>query len=118
MHVAHWQPTPCSPPRSRRELSVASESLAGCVNDCCFRQADTLSAGMLANLRARIPPVCQRTLREQVIEYVRYTKRIPITPTRYKTLAESIRENAKGEALIRALRLGFSARAERAHATS
>ena len=28
--------------------------------------------------------------------------------TRYKTLAESIQENAKGEALIRALRLGFA----------
>jgi len=43
------------------------------------KKADTLSAGMLANLRARIAPVCQRTLRKQVIEYVRYTKRIPIT---------------------------------------
>ncbi len=43
------------------------------------KKADTLSVGMLANLRARIAPVCQRTLRKQVIEYVRYTKRIPIT---------------------------------------
>ena len=43
------------------------------------KKADVLSAGMLANLRARIAPVCQRTLRKQVIEYVRYTKRIPIT---------------------------------------
>ena len=43
------------------------------------KKSDTLSAGMLANLRARIAPICQRTLRKQVIEYVRYTKRIPIT---------------------------------------
>lgn len=43
------------------------------------KKSDTLSAGTLANLRARIAPICQRTLRRQVIEYVRYTKRIPIT---------------------------------------
>jgi len=43
------------------------------------KKADKMSAGMLANLRARIAPICQRTLRKQVTEYVRYTKRIPIT---------------------------------------
>ena len=43
------------------------------------RKSDTLTAGMLANLRARLAPICQRTLRKQVIEYVRYTRRIPIT---------------------------------------
>ena len=43
------------------------------------KKSDTLSAGMLANLRARIAPICQRTLRKQVTEYVRYTRRIPIT---------------------------------------
>jgi adenine-specific DNA-methyltransferase len=34
---------------------------------------------VLANLRARLAPICQRTLRKQVVEYVKYTKRIPIT---------------------------------------
>ena len=43
------------------------------------KKSDTLTAGALANLRARLAPICQRTLRKQVIEYVRYTKRIPIT---------------------------------------
>lgn len=43
------------------------------------KKSDGLSAGMLANLRARLAPICQRTLRKQVLEYVRYTKRIPIT---------------------------------------
>lgn len=38
-----------------------------------------VTAGVLANLRARLAPICQRTLRKQVIEYVKYTKRIPIT---------------------------------------
>lgn len=43
------------------------------------KKSDSLTAGMLANLRARLAPICQRTLRKQVIEYVRYTRRIPIT---------------------------------------
>jgi ERCC4-related helicase len=32
-----------------------------------------------ASLRERIKPVCQRTLRRQVLEYIKYTNRIPIT---------------------------------------
>ncbi len=43
------------------------------------KKSGTLSAGVLANLRARLAPICQRTLRKQVTEYVRYTRRIPIT---------------------------------------
>jgi superfamily II DNA or RNA helicase len=43
------------------------------------KKADALPPGVLANLRARLAPICQRTLRKQVIEYVRYTRRIPIT---------------------------------------
>jgi adenine-specific DNA-methyltransferase len=43
------------------------------------KKADSLPAGVLANLRARLAPICQRTLRKQVTEYVRYTRRIPIT---------------------------------------
>jgi len=31
------------------------------------------------NLRARLQPLCRRTLRKQVLEYVRFTKRVPIT---------------------------------------
>jgi adenine-specific DNA-methyltransferase len=33
----------------------------------------------LSELRQRLQPVCQRTLRRQVTEYVRFTNRIPIT---------------------------------------
>ncbi|MCI0334004.1 MAG: DEAD/DEAH box helicase, partial [Planctomycetes bacterium] len=43
------------------------------------KKSDSLPPGVLANLRARLAPICQRTLRKQVTEYVRYTKRIPIT---------------------------------------
>jgi adenine-specific DNA-methyltransferase len=43
------------------------------------KKSDSLPAGVLANLRARLAPICQRTLRKQVVEYVRYAKRIPIT---------------------------------------
>ena len=32
-----------------------------------------------ADLKERLRPVCQRTLRRQVLEYVKYTNRIPIT---------------------------------------
>ena len=31
------------------------------------------------DLKERISPLCQRTLRKQILEYIRYTKRIPIT---------------------------------------
>lgn len=43
------------------------------------KKSADLPAGVLVNLRARLAPICQRTLRKQVLEYVRYTKRIPIT---------------------------------------
>ena len=43
------------------------------------KKSDALTPGVLANLRARLAPICQRTLRKQVVEYVRYTRRIPIT---------------------------------------
>jgi SNF2 family DNA or RNA helicase len=41
-----------------------------------------------AALRARIQPICQRTLRRQVLEYISYTNRIPITEEFYPTAEE------------------------------
>lgn len=35
--------------------------------------------GNFDELKARLKPVCHRTLRRQVLEYIRYTNRIPIT---------------------------------------
>lgn len=39
-------------------------------------------------LKARLQPVCHRTLRRQVLEYIRYTNRIPITQEFVPTEAE------------------------------
>ena len=34
---------------------------------------------MFSDLRFRLQSVCTRTLRKQVLEYINYTKRIPLT---------------------------------------
>ncbi len=36
-------------------------------------------------LKARLAPICHRTLRRQVLEYIRYTNRIPLTEDFYPT---------------------------------
>lgn len=41
-----------------------------------------------AELKSRISPVCQRTLRKQVLEYIKYTNRIAITEEFYPTQEE------------------------------
>ncbi len=43
------------------------------------RKAGDVSAAEFLRLRERIQPICQRTLRRQVLEYIRYTNRISIT---------------------------------------
>ncbi|HIB76248.1 MAG TPA: DEAD/DEAH box helicase, partial [Flavobacteriales bacterium] len=43
------------------------------------RKAADVSAAEFQRLRERIQPICQRTLRRQVLEYIRYTNRISIT---------------------------------------
>jgi superfamily II DNA or RNA helicase len=37
------------------------------------------------DLKGRLKPICQRTLRRQVLEYIKYTNRIPITQEFYPT---------------------------------
>lgn len=39
-------------------------------------------------LKARLSPICIRTLRRQVLEYIRYTNRIPITQEFYPSVEE------------------------------
>lgn len=41
-----------------------------------------------ADLKERLRPICQRTLRRQVLEYVKYTNRIPITQEFFPTEEE------------------------------
>ena len=40
------------------------------------------------SLKERLKPVCQRTLRKQVLEYIKFTNRIPITQEFYPTQEE------------------------------
>ena len=40
------------------------------------------------DLKERLKPICKRTLRRQVLEYVKYTNRIPITQEFYPTESE------------------------------
>ncbi|MBX7184406.1 MAG: DEAD/DEAH box helicase [Vicinamibacteria bacterium] len=47
--------------------------------DAFRAQYARMDEAAFADLRRRIEPVCTRTLRRQVVEYVRYTKRIPMT---------------------------------------
>lgn len=44
-----------------------------------FGRSAELADDQFADLKKRLQPICQRTLRRQVLEYVRYTNRIPIT---------------------------------------
>jgi SNF2 family DNA or RNA helicase len=55
----------------------------------------------LRDLRNRLRPLCQRTLRRQVTEYVRFTNRIPITQDFTPTDAEQILYDKVSEYLQR-----------------
>lgn len=43
------------------------------------RRAGDMKEDDFARLKSRIQPICQRTLRRQVIEYIRYTNRVSLT---------------------------------------
>ncbi|MEJ7849537.1 MAG: SNF2-related protein [Pyrinomonadaceae bacterium] len=61
-------------------VSFLDEHLFGDVQ--VFRERymrGALAQRELSELRQRLKPICQRTLRRQVTEYVRFTNRIPIT---------------------------------------
>lgn len=48
------------------------------------------SAEMFLELRERLAPICNRTLRRQVLEYIKYTKRIPLTQDYYPEEEEDL----------------------------
>lgn len=54
------------------------------------------------DLKARIAPICKRTLRRQVLEYIKYTNRIPITQEFIPTNEETILYDLVSEYLRRA----------------
>ncbi len=53
------------------------------------------------DLKQRLRPICQRTLRRQVLEYIKYTNRIPVTQEFYPTENEERLYNLVSEYLQR-----------------
>jgi ERCC4-related helicase len=70
--------------------------LVSLIDDYAFGDAKSFRAqytrlagdGLFDELKGRLKPVCHRTLRRQVLEYIRYTNRIPITQEFVPTSAE------------------------------
>jgi ERCC4-related helicase len=70
--------------------------LVSIIDDYAFGDAKSFRAqyarltgdGQFDELKGRLTPVCHRTLRRQVLEYIRYTNRIPITQEFVPTEAE------------------------------
>lgn len=70
--------------------------LVSLIDDYAFGDAKSFRAqyariasdNLFDELKGRLKPVCHRTLRRQVLEYIRYTNRIPITQEFVPTKAE------------------------------
>lgn len=70
--------------------------LVSLIDDYAFGDAKSFRAqyarlsgdGQFDDLKGRLQPICHRTLRRQVLEYIRYTNRIPITQEFFPTEAE------------------------------
>lgn len=70
--------------------------LVSILDDYCFGDVKSFksqysradSNGRFDELKERLKPVCIRTLRRQVLEYIKYTNRIPITQEFYPTADE------------------------------
>jgi ERCC4-related helicase len=70
--------------------------LVSLIDDYAFGDAKSFRAqyarltgdALFDELKARLSPICHRTLRRQVLEYIRYTNRIPITEEFIPTEAE------------------------------
>jgi len=60
-------------------VSFIDEYIFGDAKSFRAQYAKISSESAFASLKARLKPVCHRTLRRQVLEYVKYTNRIPIT---------------------------------------
>jgi len=60
-------------------VSIIDDYAFGDAKSFRAQYARLSNAGQFDELKARLEPVCHRTLRRQVLEYIRYTNRIPIT---------------------------------------
>ena len=64
-------------------VSIIDEFTFGDLKSFKAQFARSGGEGNFTELKERLKPVCQRTLRRQVLEYIRYTNRIPITQEFY-----------------------------------
>lgn len=65
------------------------------------RYSGTLSETDFTQLKKRLAPICHRTLRRQVLEYIRYTSRIPMLHEFYPSAEETELYNLVTEFLSR-----------------
>jgi ERCC4-related helicase len=66
-------------------VSIIDEFVFGDLKSFKSQFSKTLTANDYHLLRNRLQPVCKRTLRRQVLEYIKYTKRIAICEEYYPT---------------------------------
>ena len=69
-------------------VSIIDGYLFGDLKSFKERYSHNLDDAAYLELRNRLKPVCKRTLRRQVLEYIRYTKRIAILEEFYPTVDE------------------------------
>ena len=60
-------------------VSFIDEYIFGDLKSFRQRYAKLTTEDSFMELKKRLAPICQRTLRRQVLEYVKYTNRVPIT---------------------------------------
>jgi superfamily II DNA or RNA helicase len=66
-------------------VSLIDDYAFGDANSFRTQYARLTGEDLFQELKQRLKPVCHRTLRRQVLEYIRYTNRIPITQEFYPT---------------------------------
>ena len=66
-------------------VSIIDDYIFGDLKSFKSQFGQTLTDTEFAELRRRLQPVCKRTLRRQVLEYIKYTKRIAIVEEFYPT---------------------------------
>jgi SNF2 family DNA or RNA helicase len=82
-------------------VSVIDEYTFGDVKSFKSQFSRITSEASFDDLKQRLRPICQRTLRRQVLEYVKYTNRIPITQEFYPSENEERLYNLVSEYLQR-----------------
>ena len=69
-------------------VSIIDEYVFGDLKSFKSQFGHTLSQQDYDELRKRLQPICKRTLRRQVLEYIKYTKRVAIVEEFYPTADE------------------------------